>query len=332
MSDPNVGEITSTVWERKFGTKPTDNIFTSRAFFYSMGEDGFREEAAGGSVFEHGLEYAENSNFHSYGEMDELDTTRISVFDAARFDPKICAGTVVISELERLRAEISANGGGKYPLLEIKLNNGKNSHIADMNRQMLGSATTGTDINGIQVIISTTPTTGSVGGINRGTFSFWRNRQNSGAQSVSAYDNFRSALTTTYNQCSLGGVENTPRWVLTDRASFQGYEQILVAIEQIHQAKGVMPGKAKGSGDIAFPNEALAFKGAYMFFDEDAPAGNAYLYNNVNLKVDYLKGGWMKMYPPQSPYNQLANVHKVMTVCNLVTNASRHLGVVSAIT
>ncbi len=70
-----------------------------------MGKDGFRQEADGGRVFEHGVEFAENTNFHSYGEADELDTTRISVFDAARYDQKICAGTVVYSELERLRAQ-----------------------------------------------------------------------------------------------------------------------------------------------------------------------------------------------------------------------------------
>lgn len=326
MPDVNIGELSATVWERKFGTKPTDQIFTSRAFFFSMGEDGFREEANGGRVFEHGFEYAENSNFHSYTEYEELDASAMSVFDAYRYDQKICAGTVVISELARLRAEVAAAGAGKYPLLEIKLNNGKNSHIADMNRQLLGSAATGADINGIQVIISTTPTTGTVGGVNRATYSFARNRQNSGAQSVTAYDNLRAAMTTTYNQCSLGGVENVPRWICTDRPSMQGYEQILVAIEQIAEAK------MKKDSDIAFMNDMLKFKGAQMFFDEDAPAGNMYFYNNVNLKVDYLKGGWMKMYPAQAPYNQLTNVHRVMTVANLATNAGRHLGVVSAIT
>lgn len=322
MTDVNIGEVAATVWEKRFGPKPTDNIFNSRAFFYSLNKDGFREEADGGRVFEHGVTFAENTNFRSYGENDELDTSRISVFDAARFDQKICAGTVVYSELERLRSQAR---GGKFDLLAEKLDHGKDSHIADMNRQMLGSAATGTDINGIQVLISATPTTGSVGGINRATFSFWRNRQNSGAQSVSAFDNLRSALTTTYNQCSLGGVKNTPRWVLFDRASFQGYEQILVAIEQIAEAK------MKKDADIAFENEMLKFKGAACYFDEDAPSATAFLYNNTNLKVDYLKGGWMKMYPPRDPYNQLSMVHKVATFANLATNASRHLGTVTTI-
>ena len=323
MADPNIGQAAASFWESRMGKKPTDNIFTSRAFFLSMNKDGFKEEVGGGRVFELGVMFAENTNFRSYGEVEELDTTRFNVFDAARFDQKILAGTIVYSELERLR---SLNGGGKFDYLAEILNNGMESHKADLNRQLLGSATTGNDINGIQVVISSTPTTGSVGGISRAAYSFWRNRQNSGAQSVSAYDNFRSALTTTYNQCSLGGVKNIPRWVQTDRASMQGYEQILVAIEQIAEAK------MKQDSDIAFENEMLKFKGARMFFHEDAVAGEARLYNNVNLKVAYLKGGWMKMFPPNDPYNQLAVVHKTMTVANLVTNASRHLGVVTAIT
>lgn len=324
MADVNIGELVASTLEKRFGGKPTDNIFTSRAFFYSMGKNGFKESADGGRLFEYGVEFAENTNFHSYGEFDQLDTTRIVIWDAARFDQKICAGTVVVSTLEELRNQGSESKIDDY--VAERVENGRNSHIADMNRQMLGSAATGTDINGIQVVISTTPTTGSVGGINRATYSFWRNRQNSGAQSVSAYDNLRSALTTTYNQCSLGGVKNTPRWICTDRGSFQGYEQILVAIEQIAEAR------MKVTGDIAFNNEMLKFKGAQMFFDEDAPSGNAYLYNNDNLKVPYLKGGWMKTFPARDPYDQLTEVVKMMTVCNLATNASRHLGVVSAIT
>ena len=324
MPDPNLGEAAATVFERKFGDKPRDAIFTSRAFFYSLGKNGFKEEADGGRVFEFGLEFAENTNFHSYGEADELDSARISVFDAVRFDPKIHAGTVSYSELERLRAQARA---GKYDLLGEKLENGKDSHIADMNRTIWGSASTGNDFHGIQFLISTTPTTqGAVGGISRTTFTFHRNRQNSAAQSVSAFDNLRSAWTTTYNQCSLGGVKHTPRWVGMTRVVFQGYEQILVAIEQIAEAK------MKLQGDIAFDNELLKFKAAQCYFDEDAPAGNAYFYQNQDVKLVYYKGGWMHMYPGVDPHNQLMNVHKLATYGNLCIAVSRHLGVANATT
>lgn len=321
-ADPNLGQIAATAWESIVGDGPTDNIFNSRAFFFSLNKNGFKTETQGGRVFELTVEYAENTNFHSYGEMDEIDTSRIDIFDAARFDQKIAGGAVTFSDLELLR---TLGKAGKINLMGEKMENGRDSHTADMNRQFLGTGAAATDIDGIQVVISTTPTTGSVGSINGGTFSFWRNRQNSGAQSVSAYDNLRSALTTTYNQCSLGGMKMTPKWVCTDRSSFQGYEQILVALEQIESMR------SKANADVAFDNEFLKFKGAMMYYDEDAPSANAYLYNNKNLKIAYLRGGWMKMYPGQAPYNQLAKVHKVATFCNLVTNARRHLGVVNAI-
>lgn len=324
-ADPNLGEVAATVWEQKFGSKPTDNIFLSNALFYFLGEQGFKEEADGGRLIEFGLEYAENSTFKSYSELDTLDTTRVSVFDAARFDWKINAGTVVYSELERLRAQAAS---GKYDLIAEKLENGKTSHIAAMNRQMWsdGTGNGAADIGGVQLIISSTPTTGSVGQINRATFSFWRSQQTSGAKTTTAFDNLRAAMRSIYNQCSRGGVEETPMAWMTTRTVFEGYESILIANEHI-----TYEDKRQGA-DAGIKNTLLKFKGADGSYDEAAPSGNLYFFNNQALKFVYLSGGWMKMYPKVDPANQLANVHKVATFGNLGTNQSRRLGVVTAIT
>ena len=105
MADPNVGQVTASVWEAVITDGPTDNIFTSQALLYLFGESGFKESTAGGRQFEATLEYATNTTFKSYGELETLDTTRIDVFDAARYDQKIFAGTVVFSDLEELRKD-----------------------------------------------------------------------------------------------------------------------------------------------------------------------------------------------------------------------------------
>lgn len=322
---PNIGEVTATVWENRIGGKPRDVIFDSRAYFFSMSLNGFKQVADGGRLFEFQLEFAENTNFHSVSEMEQLDTSRINVFDAARFTPKIAAGALVISNLEELRAAGKSNKL-QAGLLAEKMENAKDSHIANMNRMLLGSASSGTDWNGIQHLISITPTTGSVGGIDRASFSFHRNRQASGAQTSSSFDNLRSGLTSLYNQCSLGGVKRTPKWVQANRTEFEGYEKILVAIEQIAEAR------MKQDSDIAFKNEMLKFKGAKMFFDEDAVAGEMRLYQNEDLKIVYYKGGWMKLDPKVDPHNQLANVHKLATFAQHCIRGSRHLGVLSAVT
>ena len=247
------------------------------------------------------------------------------MFDAARFDWRIAAGTVVYSELERLRAQASS---GKFDVIAEKLSNGKDSHIANLNRQCWsdGTGNGAKDIGGVQLIISTTPTTGTVGGINRASFIFWRNRQTSGVKSATAFDNLRSTLTTVYNQCSLGGLKKTPKWVITTQTVFEGYEGTLTSLIRYRQVD------RHSDGDASFLNDALQFKGGPIFYDEDCPSGNAYMGNDENLKLVYLKGGWMKMYPEVDPANQLSNVHKVATFANMGTNASRHLGVVSGIT
>lgn len=326
MVDVNIGQTPAAVWESVIGSKPTDNIFTSRGLFYFLGDKGFKESSDGGRLIEFSLMYAENTTFRSYAETEDLDITRIDVFDAARFDWKVNAGTVVFSALEQARA---SGSNQKFDLSAEKLENGKDSHIAALNRQMWsdGTGNGGKDIGGVQLLIAIAPTTGTVGGINRATWSFYRNRQNSGAKTSTAYDNLRSSMRTTYNQCSDGGVENAPTAWGTDRTTFEGYTSLLVANERYAK-----DGSKDRGGDAGFDNNALMFMGAKGFYDEDAPAGEIRFFNPKFLKLVYLKGMWMKMFDSVEPANSLTSVHKVATFANMGTNCPRRLGVVSAIT
>jgi hypothetical protein len=305
---------------------PVDNIFTSQQLIYLLNQEGFKESSSGGRLFECTVEYALNTTFRGVGEMETLDTTRITVFDAADYVQKIFAGTVVFSDLEQLR---NAVNGRKFDVVAAKLENGKNSAMEQLNTVLYadGSGNGGNDPDGLAKVISSTPTTGTVGGINAATFTFWRNRQASGAKTTTAFDNLRSVMTSVFNQCTLGGNDRQPTGGVTDRATFEGYEGLLVAVERIVKADG----KA-GAGDIAFINDSINFKGKPLMYDESCPAGLLYWVNNKFLKLFYLKGGWMTMKPGVQPANQLSIINRVFSVCNLCAEARRHLGVVTAIT
>lgn len=328
MADPNLGQVAASVWEKKIGKKPTDNIFNSRALIFALGEEGFKEEADGGRLIEFSLEYATNTTHKSVSETEVLDTTRVDVFDAAQFQWKIVAGTVVYSELERLRAQAA---GGKFDLLAEKLENSKDSHLNELNTECWsdGTGNSSKDVAGLQSIIATTPTSGTVGAINRANFSFWRNQQTSGAKTSTAFDNLVSTMRSIYNLCSAGGVKMAPTSAITDRTVFEGYEGRLTATERYTYDTQKGGGR---KGDTGFLNDALRFKTIPVFYDEAAAAGNMYFLNPKWLKFVYLAGGWMKMYPAVDPANQLANVHKLATFGNMGTNNSRRLGVVTAIT
>lgn len=327
MPDPNQGQLIATAWEKVIGKTPNDNIFTSRALFYALGEKGFKEESGGGRLFEFPLEYAENSTFKSYDELEQLDTTRVNVFDCARYDWKIHAGTVVFSDLEKLRVQ---DGSGKFPYIDEKLENGRDSHIANLNRVLYldGTGNGSKDVDGLTKIISESPTTGTVGQINRATFSFWRNKANEGTKTTNAFDDLRSAMRSVYNQCSNGGTEFAPTAGLTSRTVFEGYESVLQTNERYNNDSKTARGANGG-----FSNSALKFKDADIFYDEDcSPSDSLYFVNPKFLKFVYLRGAWMKMKDAVEPANQLSIVHRMFTMGNLATNNSRRLGVVYDIT
>lgn len=327
MSEPNQGQLIASAWENVIGREPNDNIFTSRALFYALGEKGFKEEADGGRQIEFTLEYAENPTFKSYDELEILDTTRVNVFDCARYSWKTHAGTVVFSDLEKLRVQARS---GKFDYVEEKLNNARDSHIANLNRAAYldGSGNGSKDIDGLTKIISETPTTGTVGEVNRATFSFWRNKAAAGTKTTSAFDNLRSSMRSVYNQCSNGGTEFEPTAALTSRTVFEGYESLLTSLERYNK-----DGSGQRGATVDFKNSALQFKGANVMYDEDAsPSDSLYFVNSKFLKIVYLRGGWMKMKEPVEPANQLAQVYRMFSTLNMATNNSRRLGVVYDIT
>jgi hypothetical protein len=325
MADPNIGELTASVYERRFPGKPTDNIFTSNALFFALGDKGFKEQADGGRLIEADIEYAQNSTNAMIGEFDTIDTTRIDVFDAARFDWKICAGTCTYSYLEMLRADGSE---AKFDIIAAKIESERNSHISKLNTQAWNSGTpSANELTSIPTLIPTDPTIGTVGGINRATFSFWRSRQTSGAKSSTAFDNLQAAMRSIHNQCSLGGFKKRPTHVVTSRTVMEGFEGTLTTLNRYLRED------RKGTGDPAFMNDALEYKGLPMFYDEDAsPSDSLYFLNNEMVKFVYLKGAWVKLDPLVTPTNQLVNVHKMYTMGNFALKAGRHCGVVTAIT
>ena len=186
-----------------------------------------------------------------------------------------------------------------------------------------GTGSGSREIGGLQLLVSTTPTTGTVGAINRANFSFWRNQQASGAKTTSAFDNLRATMRSVYNLSSNGVGGNHPKFGVTDRASFEGYEGLLLANERFTD---------KTSGDGGFKNEILKFKGMMLAYDVATLAGAMYLLNPEFLKLAYAKGHWYKGSPGVEPANQTIKVFKVHAISNLITTNSRMLGVVSGIT
>lgn len=321
MPDPNVGQRVVANWEAVVGNGPEDQINDDYWLLNQMSKGEGFQSRSGGDFIVVPLEYALNSTVTSYSDTDQIDTTRSDVFDRAQAEWKEVAGSVVHSDLESDRND----GEGKvFDLLPAKLENLRNSMRSALNVMLFGAGTGngGKDLTGLQALVSSTPTTGTVQGINRATFAFWRNQQTTGTQTSSAFDNLRAAMRSNYNSCSNGVGDSHPTFGVTTQTVFQGYEGLLIANERFTD---------KSEGDGGFKNEILKFKGAKLSYDNDCPSASLYFLNPKFIKLIYKKGAWMKMRPKVSPANQTVDVYLVRTMANLVVTNPRRLGVVTAI-
>lgn len=322
MPNVNVGQRVTSNWEAVVGKGPEDNINDDYWLLNQLSSgEGFKG-FSGGDYIAAPLEYALNTTVASYSDTDTISTTRVDVFDRAEFQWKEYAGTAVLSDLE---ADRNAGEGTVFSLLPAKLENLRSSMRSAINSDLFsdGTGNSSKQIGGLQLIVSATPTTGTVGAINRANFSFWRNQQDTGTKTTTAFDNLRAAMRSNYNKCSNGMSDAHPSFAVTDRTTFEGFEGLLLANERFAD---------KSNGDGGFKNEVLKFKGAKISYDNDCPAGVLYFLNPKFLKLAYKKGSWFKMLESQRPANQTLTVYPVRTMTNLFTTNARRLGVVTAIT
>ncbi len=322
MSVPNDGMTIAASWNALVNDKPEDNIFADFWLLNTLKQGESFMSVAGGDIITASLEYALNGTVGFYSDTEPIATTRSDVFDRAEYSWKEVAGTVLQSELE---SAINQGSAKKFDLLDAKLKNLKNSMDSIINTSLFsdGSGTGGKEIGGLQLIIDTTPATGTVGVINAATFAFWRNQEASGAQSASAFDNLRAQMRSVYNSSSNGVGGSHPRFGVTTQTVFQGFEGLLLVNERFTD---------KASGDGGFKNETLKFKGTALSFDAACPTGQLFFYHPDFLKLAYLKGHWYKMTGPIRPANQTVDVYQVSARCNLITTNRRMLGVVDSIT
>ena len=183
MASPNVSEIVATTIERR-NRKIADNVTENTALLYRLKQGGKVRPFSGGRVITEELTYAENQTYKRYAGYEVLDIAPSDVATYAEYAIKQAAVAVTISGLEELQ-----NSGREafIDLLKMRVNNAEATFMNNLSSDLYsdGTADGGKQINGIQALVSTSPSTGTVGGINRANWDFWRNQTETGATNAS---------------------------------------------------------------------------------------------------------------------------------------------------
>ena len=178
MAFPNISDILATTIESR--TKQiADNVTKNNALLSKCEQAGRIKTFSGGSKILQELSFAENSNAGWYSGYDILPVGVSDVISAAEFNIKQAAVPVVISGLEMLQ-----NSGKErmIDLMESRLSVAE-STLANLIAGGLysdGTGAGGKEIDGLDAAVPLDPTTGTYGGIDRATWTFWQSQVSTG--------------------------------------------------------------------------------------------------------------------------------------------------------
>lgn len=276
MASPNLSEIVTTTLRNRTG-KLADNVTKNNAILRRMKERGTIKPASGGRTIVQELEYAENATYQRYSGYEVLNISPSDVFTAAEFDWKQASVAVTISGLE---GDVQNTGENAIiDLLSSRIKNAERTMQNNISQDLYsnGTASGGKQIGGLQLLVADDPTTGTVGGINRATWNFWRNQKFSattdgGSAATSA--NIQRYMNTLYLRTARGN--DKVDLIIADNNYYQLYWQSLQAIQRITQTTD----GAAGYTNLKFMGADVEFDGGIGGF---APANHMYF-----LNTDYI--------------------------------------------
>lgn len=254
--------------------KLADNVTDNNALLRRLKERGNIRPITGGTKIVEELEYGESDSVW-YSGYDTITTTNPQLFTAAEYAMKLLASPVGCSGEELLK-----NSGEErvIDLMEAKIRNAEKTLMNKMSVGIYsdGTGSSGKQLTGLKALVADSPTSGTVGGINRATSGneWWRNYSHK-AQTALTAATIYGAMNDAFLACSRG--TDKPDLIIADDSLYKLYESSLVAQQRFTNAK---------LGEAGFEN--LKFKGADVIYDGGigghCPEGHMYF-----LNTDYLR-------------------------------------------
>ena len=314
MSFPNVSDILATTIENR-SKKIADNVTDNNVLLKKLSMSGKVKTFSGGHKIYQELSFAENGNSGFYSGYDQLPISASDVLSAAEFDIKQAAVPCIVSGLELLQ-----NSGKEQmiDLLENRLGVAESTLTNLICEGMYsdGTGTGGKEITGLDLAVPVTATTGTYGGINRATWTFWRTTSTTADYSSTT---LQSAMNTMWAALTRGS--DRPNLIIMDNAMWTLYMDTLQAQQRFHSAE---------VGDSGFPS--IKYMGTDVCLDGGI-GGNATTRTAYFLNCDYLH--WRphskrNMVPlsPNRRYatNQDAEVQILAWAGNMTCSGARYQG------
>lgn len=314
MAVPNLSEIVTTTIQNR-SKKLADNVTNNNALLLRLRRKGNNRTLSGGNTILQELDFQENSTYKRYSGYETLDISPSEVISSAEFQWKQAAVAVSISGLEELQ-----NSGKEQmiDLLEARITNAERTFANNIASDIYsdGTADGSKQIGGLQHIVADAAG-GQVGGIPRGTYTFWENirldASDEGAAATSA--NIQPYMNQLWVQLVRG--TDKPDLIVADDAYWRLYLESLQSIQRINSDEMAQAGFM-----------SLKYMGADVVLDggvgANAPASHMYFLNtNYIFFKSHSKRNMVPLNPDRYAVNQDALVKLIAWAGNMtVSNCS----------
>ena len=331
FANSSISDIIATNIQSRTG-ELADNVTNNNALLRRLKERGNVKTFSGGSVILQEIMYqdAATDNTNSYSGYEVLNVSQNSPISAAQFSITQYAAAISISGLEMIQ-----NSGkeaiidlldGRMMVAEAQLANRISGDI-----YLDGTGNSGKNITGLGAAVPDAPSTGTYGGINRASFSFWRSAKFSGVtdggSAVSA-SNIQAYMDALAVQLIRG--TDKPDLIVCDNNYYKLYLQSLQSIQRISDG---------GNSSVGAGFASLKYYGAGMASDvildggigNDATANHMWFLNTKYMMFrPHADRNFVPIGGERQAVNQDAVVKLIGFAGNLCSSGPQFCGVLIA--
>jgi len=331
FANSSVSDIIATNIQSRTG-ELADNVTNNNALLRKLKERGNVKNFSGGNVILQEIMYNDSTtnNTNSYSGYEVLNVGQNSPISAAQFSITQYASAISISGLEMIQ------NSGKEAIIDLLDGRMSVAEAQLMNRiggdvYLDGTGNSGKNLTGLGAAVPDAPSSGTYGGIDRATFSFWRSLKYSGvtdggsAVSASNIQGYMDALAVQL----IRGTDK-PDLIVADNNFYKLYLQSMQSIQRVTDS-------ASSSAGAGFAS--LKYYGAGMASDVvlDGGVGSAATANHMwflNTKYLFLRPHADRNFVPiggeRQAVNQDAIVKLIGWAGNITSSGPQFCGVLIA--
>jgi hypothetical protein len=321
MASPNssFGELLSlTVQELQ--DELFDQILTKNATTATLKEYGSVSPKDGGPTIVIPVMYAENGSYKRYSGPQQLNTSSNDVFTSFQYEWKQIAVNIQANGRELLQ---NSGRSQNRDLIKSRVMNANLTFQNEFNIDVLsdGTADGGLQVGGLQLLIAADPTTGTVGGVSRSSYTFARNAYYRGttdggaAISASNIVTYMDAL-----DVRIQAYRGKTKVILADDITYKFYEAAVHPLQRITDTNGTL---AKlGFNTYKYKQSEVVLEPSVS----GMPSTTMYFLDPEVLELCPHSDRNLVRLPKRDSFNQDAQIEYLAWMGNLTAKNFRRLG------